>query len=302
MNINHILTCIDMSPAARRLVEVSALMAERLGAKVTLFHVEPRPPAGVGETAGWKAFAESYAEARERAASELTDTLDARGVSYDLASVAGTPRRAILDAIQARDVDLLILGSGGQGDATFGSTVSRVLRLADVPVMVVPSRGEPGEMAWTFNRILAPTDFQETSDAGLRAVRDLARRVSAGVSVATVVQWPRRTGLLAVQDGAAELPREISTLVEQAKTALVEQARGVGLTTALPHVVGGVRTSEALAGLAGELGADLIALPSLGKGAIARIMLGSTTERLVQISPVPVLVFPRAALERHGDL
>ncbi|TNF25111.1 MAG: universal stress protein [Deltaproteobacteria bacterium] len=297
MSIRHILTCVDLSPHAVSVTTVASRLAERLGADITLFHTDPNPPAGAEDSTLWRRFAAGYAAGREQAADRLGEDVRGRGVGFDFLTLIGAPRHTILEAAQFKHTDLIVLGSGVEDeDRGIGSTVSRVLRLAEVPVLVVPTRGEP-QRRWDLDRILAPSDFQETSEAGLRRVRDLAHTLGCGVSVATVVHWPRKTGFLAVQDGAAEIPELIAHLVEDARIALVEQARSVGLTTALPHVVGGDRPADALADLALELGCGLIALPSLGKGALARILLGSTTERLVGVSPVPVLVFPRAYLE-----
>jgi|GEM_PF-2898961 len=300
MSIRHILTCVELTPHASSITSFASQLAGRLGAHVTLFHADPHPPAGAEDSASWRRFAADYAAQREQAAGRLGAGVRGRGVGFDFLTLVGPPRHTILEAAEFKRTDLIVMGSGGEEDGRgIGSTVARVLRLAEVPVMVVPTRGEPRER-WEIDRILAPSDFQETSEAGLRAVRDLAHAMSCGVSIATVVHWPRKTGFLAVQDGAAEIPELIANLVEDARVALVEQARSVGLTTALPHVVGGDRPSDVLAELATELGCGMIALPSLGKGIVARILLGSTTERLVGVSPVPVMVFPRAYLERRA--
>jgi len=302
MNIRHILACIDLSAHAPTIVETAAIIAEATGASVTLFHADPSPPAGAADTTGWRRFSEEYAEARDQAAEELTASLKERGISYDFMTLPGKARQAILRAAEEKQTNLVIIGSGAEEEASgIGANVAQILRFSVVPVIVVPTHGEPRAKSRRIERILAPSDFQETSDAGLRAVRDLALALEASVSVCTVVAWPRRTGLLAVQDGAAEIPELMTELVESARNALVDQASSAGLETALPHVAGGNRPSRAIAELAVELGADLIALPSLGKGTIARVLLGSTTERLVGIAPVPVLVYPRIYLDREGD-
>lgn len=294
--IRHILTCVDLSPGVPDLVAVTSRLAARLGASMTLFHAEPSPPEGAGESAGWTQFAEHYKAARDQAAAELGATVRRAGVSFDFLSLVGSPRRAILEAAGLKQTDLIVLGSGVEAEERgVGSTVSRVLRLGDVPVLVLPLRTGRAE-SWTFSRILAPTDFQETSVAGLAKVKELADLLGSAVDLATVVHWPRRTGLLAQQDDAASMPEVITSIVEGARAALGEHATEAGLPDAGIHVVGGERPADAIAALAREIGSDLIVLPSLGKGSIARVLLGSTTERLVGVSEAPVLVIPRKAL------
>lgn len=294
--IRHILTCVDLSPGVPDLVAVSSRLAARLGASMTLFHAEPSPPDGADDSAGWSQFAEHYKAARDEAAAELGATVRRAGVSFDFLSLVDSPRRAILEAAGLKQTDLIVLGSGVEAEERgVGSTVSRVLRLAEVPVLVLPTRTGRAD-SWRFSRVLAPVDFQETSVAGLAKVKQLTDALDSAVDLATVVQWPRRTGLLAQQDDAASMPEVIANIVEGARAALGAHAVVAGLPEAGVHVIGGDRPADAIAQLASEIGADLIVLPSLGKGSIARVLLGSTTERLVGVSSAPVLVIPRKAL------
>ena len=44
--------------------------------------------------------------------------------------------------------------------------------------------------------------------------------------------------------------------------------------------------------LAKELGADVVCVGATGKGAVARVMLGSISQALLRTSAIPVLVVP----------
>jgi nucleotide-binding universal stress UspA family protein len=54
------------------------------------------------------------------------------------------------------------------------------------------------------------------------------------------------------------------------------------------HVVRG-EPIKRIDALRQEIGADLIAVGSTGKGAVERALLGSVSQRIVRSSPVPVL-------------
>jgi nucleotide-binding universal stress UspA family protein len=87
---------------------------------------------------------------------------------------------------------------------------------------------------------------------------------------------------------------EMLATEERAGEALVEEAvqimrsRGVALGTRV--VVG--PPAEQVAEAAGGADVDLVVAGATGKGALARIFLGSVTTRLLHISPKPVLVVP----------
>ncbi|MDP7396682.1 MAG: universal stress protein [Lentisphaeria bacterium] len=49
---------------------------------------------------------------------------------------------------------------------------------------------------------------------------------------------------------------------------------------------------------AAEVEADLIVLPSHGKGAVRAALIGSTSEEVIRDAPAPVLVLPRRWLEQ----
>ncbi|WP_440007837.1 universal stress protein [Halomicrococcus sp. SG-WS-1] len=66
--------------------------------------------------------------------------LDASSVDVATEIVRGVPYRAICDYAESTDVDLVVMGTEGQtglADRLLGSTTDRVIRLCDVPVLVV---------------------------------------------------------------------------------------------------------------------------------------------------------------------
>ena len=46
---------------------------------------------------------------------------------------------------------------------------------------------------------------------------------------------------------------------------------------------------------------DMIVVPTHGKGAVRRLILGSTTQNVLDLSPLPVLVLRRGAADRESD-
>ncbi|GAC1561235.1 MAG: universal stress protein [Polyangiales bacterium] len=135
--------------------------------------------------------------------------------------------------------------------------------------------------------LLVPVDFSETAEHALEAALDLARAVSAKVHVVHVYQIP----VYGFPDGAFIAGPEVATRISEASQhgldALVERHRARGIE--LGSVLRTGAAHEEIVACARDLGADMIVMGTHGRGAIAHALLGSVTERVVRISPVPVL-------------
>ncbi|HYQ80748.1 MAG TPA: universal stress protein [Anaeromyxobacteraceae bacterium] len=138
-----------------------------------------------------------------------------------------------------------------------------------------------------MKRILVAVDGSEASLKAARMAADVAVRFGARMTLAYVI--PR---LLLPPDvyglTLAEVEREQRThadnLVAEARTRLGDV--GVPVETS---VLSG-SPAETLAEAAAAPDVDLVVLGSRGRGAVARVLLGSVSDRLVHISPKPVLV------------
>jgi nucleotide-binding universal stress UspA family protein len=66
---------------------------------------------------------------------------DAAGVAVNVVSLSGEPRQVIVDHVEDRDVDAVVMGTHGRRGLeryVLGSVTEKVLRTVDVPVLVVP--------------------------------------------------------------------------------------------------------------------------------------------------------------------
>ncbi|HZY02249.1 MAG TPA: universal stress protein [Anaeromyxobacteraceae bacterium] len=138
-----------------------------------------------------------------------------------------------------------------------------------------------------MRRILVAVDGSEASLKAARMAADIAVRFGARMTLAYVI--PR---LLLPPDvyglTLAEVEREqrahADALVAEARAGLGEP--GVPVETS---VLSG-SPAETLAEAAAAPDVDLVVLGKRGRGAVARVLLGSVSDRLVHISPKPVLV------------
>ena len=145
-------------------------------------------------------------------------------------------------------------------------------------------------------KILVPVDYSECSKAAL--VTAIVYAESFGASVEVVHVWDRPAYVadtVMVSTGAGtkrSLFDMIRENVEQEMDSFLGAAK-VPATVPLTHrLLSGEPVSTLLRELQrGEH--DLVVLGTNGRTGFAHVLLGSVAERLVRLSPVPVLAVPR---------
>jgi nucleotide-binding universal stress UspA family protein len=138
-----------------------------------------------------------------------------------------------------------------------------------------------------FTSLLCPIDFSEHSEQALKVAVKLAAASHARLTLITVTD--------SLLDAAARAAGTADTIAAQTQAALRAtfdrvSGGGPGPVAAVAVAVG--RPAEEILKCAADCGADLIVMGTHGRGAAQRWLMGSTTERVLHRSPVPVLVVP----------
>ncbi|WP_144922854.1 universal stress protein [Halorubrum salsamenti] len=134
-----------------------------------------------------------------------------------------------------------------------------------------------------FDRILFPTDGSDGASAALDHVLDLAADYDATVHVLNVADTTHDSVTRIGGEVVDVLEREGEEVVE----AAAERAADSGVEAVTEVLQGGV--AETIVTYAEEYGIDLVVMPTRGRTGFDRLLLGSTTERVVRESTVPVL-------------
>ncbi len=138
-----------------------------------------------------------------------------------------------------------------------------------------------------MKRILVGVDGSEPAARAARLAAEIAVRFGARLTLAYVVQrllLPPDAYGLSVEQVEQEHAAFAQKLLAAARAKLDEPGLVVDAL-----VLNG-SPAESLADAAGQLDADLVVVGSRGRGAVARSLLGSVTDRLVHVCPKPVLV------------
>lgn len=142
-----------------------------------------------------------------------------------------------------------------------------------------------------FDRILVPLDGSPLADHILQVVARILKRKDAEVLLVRVIPD-------ALVEGASWVPErvteDIQGHIDRVRDGLVEQG-----VRAFSRVVTG-DPAFAILEEAAAFDATVIAMATHGRSGVGRWLLGSTAERVLRQTPVPVLLANRATLEAAG--
>lgn len=304
MKLSHILLTTDLSDLARLGYPHARSLAEAFGSRVTLFHVRERlypsalPPDELHD------YDTALGEAFSRRIVREKDACREMGLEVEVRSGLGTPSREILTYADERDVDFVILtshGSRGRRNLLFGSTAKRVVRHIRVPLLLVPADSEAIHRGFRpYRRVVATTDFSEDSARGLDAALELCGVLGAELILAHIVQHPSPIPGVGGEPPAFVPTETLDWLRGQQEAELHRMVEEKGAETLRTWIGVGPDAPEGIVQAARDLDADLIVVPSHGKGALRAVLFGSTSEHVLNLSHVPVLVLPRTYLRGVG--
>jgi universal stress protein A len=146
-----------------------------------------------------------------------------------------------------------------------------------------------------IRHILVPIDYSQNSQVALSYAAELA--LSFGASLDIVHVWDRPTyvtdAVMVQRPGEAHKP--IGELIrENAQEDMNEYLSSMTLPSGVP-TTSRLLSGDPAASLIAELKKgehDLVVLSTHGRTGVAHLLLGSIAEKLVRLSPVPVLTVP----------
>jgi nucleotide-binding universal stress UspA family protein len=149
----------------------------------------------------------------------------------------------------------------------------------------------------TYRRILVALDGSAVAERVLPHVELLARQFGSSVLLLRAVTPPERlvaataevsTGIAVDQEPlleAEEAEREEAQSYLQ-RTARRLAAQGLSVTVESPEA----DAATVMVGRAREIGADLIAMTTHGRGGLGRLVFGSVADAVLRSAPCPVLL------------
>jgi nucleotide-binding universal stress UspA family protein len=280
----HLLVPLDGSEESTVAVTQACAIAGLSGARVTLIRVY----------SGGSPTPESL-EYLQKA----SDTCGNASVEIDVAVLGGNPTDVILDQVNARGADLVVMrtrGRAGLSRAVLGSVAEGIVSRSPSPVLLLPPQADAATVVRT---ILVPVDGSPGGALALGVARLLALKTGARLCLRQIVV-PASTYFVhaAATQGALYIdPRWDEDAVRAARAyidALIQDLSGDGLQSD-GEVLMEDSVADAIVRSATDLPADLIVMSSEAHTGAARAVLGSVTDAVVRTATRPVLVFRRDA-------
>lgn len=315
----QILVPLDGSPFSEQALPVAIGVARRTGAALELVRVhEPLESLAAGNLTfvpgasvpGPPVPDPWVEEERRRADESYLRSTAARvgaqsGRDVAVAVLDGSPAEALARHVAARGPDLVVMtthGRTGVSRVWLGSVAEGLVRRVPGAVLLVkPGEREPA--APPFRRVLVPLDGSPLSESVLEP--------SIGVVGAEDVEFTlvRATEPLTAQSVAslgaiadarqAEWERQDAE-VDAYLDAVAERLRARGLAARWRSLVH-VHAARAILETAAEIGADLIAMATHGRGGLRRFLLGSVADKVLRGAEVCVLLYRPADGEAIGE-
>jgi len=289
LEIKLILCPIDFSEFSGRAYRHALSVAEHYGAKLVAVHVAElwrHPSVGFTASAGlYDEFCRSVCEAGQEQLQEFVKQNPHDKIRPELLVRQGIAADSILLLAQEQKVDVIVMGTHGRRGydrLMLGSVTDRVMRLASCPVLAVSNVPQGDEakgagQAHRLTRVLYCTDFSENAKRALNYAISAAEEYGAVLTLLHVLEEAPSAAKKKVVTAAAMERLEKLVSPEVRETLKVEFAVRAG------------KPYRQIIQVAAELAADIVIMGVHGSGALDLAVFGSTTYRVIQLGPCPVL-------------
>jgi nucleotide-binding universal stress UspA family protein len=191
MNIKNILVPTDFSPCSKNAVRIAVDLSKKLGAKIHLInaiHV-PTPHMDIGGQAMIEPMLEEYEEEIDKKFDALDEEIPGlKDVKHDHRAYVSFTIDAIYTAMETKKIDMIVMGTKGSHDTLeklLGGVSSEVIRIADVPVLVVPETTKQ----FKPKKIVFAADFNKIESIGrLSPLKDIAELFEAEITIVNVTE------------------------------------------------------------------------------------------------------------------
>ena len=308
-----ILVPLDGSELSEQALPMATSLVHRHGAALNIVRVYV-PIAGVygKHTVGYDASLdrELMQDARHYLEGVVERLAAVAGFSANSALREGSVADAIAQHAVAVAADLLVMTTRGRGPIGrfwFGSVSDALVRQTTLPILFVPPRDAPPELAQApaLHRVLVPLDGSELAEQILEPALALGADAQAEYTLLRVVNQmtppsydPRSRRVSGMRESLLkqllELDREEYAQAQQYLERLAGSLRTRSLivhTRVVSNDRPANRPATAILDDASTNGFDLIALATHGQGGLKRLMVGSVADKVLRGAATPVLVY-----------
>jgi len=298
LEIKSIVCPVDFSDFSARAYHHALSLAEHYRAKLVAQHtieLAHYPYADYAASAGdYEGFTRAMREGGKEQLREFVKKHAQGEIQPELVVSQGAAPDCILSFAKERKMDLIVMGTHGRRGLDrlmLGTTTDRVMRRSSCPVLAVSktppeflppnstldaTAREQQHHVHRLNRIVYCTDFSENSERALNYAISATREYDAELTMLHVLERADAAGKEEIVAAAA---RQLDKLIppEERNRLKIKTEVRVG------------KSYEQIIQHAEDERIELVVMAVRGRGALNLAVFGSTTYRVMQLGPCPVL-------------
>jgi len=225
---------------------------------------------------------------REEAKKKLEKIKKAKAVPFKVVVKEGSPSKRIIETAEEEKVDLIAIGKRGMSAIEklfIGSVANQVLRNSPVPVLITKKRiGKP-----SFKKILVPTDFSAQEEVERDYAWKLAKGFGSEITLFHVLE------LYGHEFSQQVVDKMLQSLLKKLRRRKKGEKAGIKIGE---EVIRAVNASAGIVDYAETNNYDLIVTSTCAQRKLERFFLGSTTEKVISYTHIPVFAIPPAKCVR----
>jgi nucleotide-binding universal stress UspA family protein len=280
-----VLVPVDFSDLSKHALFHAAKMASLFNDQITLLHII--------ETSGMFSFLDkSNKELMHVGIHSKMDEIEVE-LKKQYASIVvnrlikeGRPHKVIVETADELNCDSIVIGSNGEAglEKIVGSTASRVITGANVPVIVVKSSPKRPN----YNKVVLPIDLTKETKQKVNMAIHLAQKINSEIHV------------IAEIEGDAFLRNKINANMRQVESILTKNnVKWVSKITDEKNFPGNI--GDDTIKYSNDVDADLIMIMTQQETGFTELFLGSYAQQIINGSNVPVMcINPKEVFKFYG--
>jgi nucleotide-binding universal stress UspA family protein len=272
--MKKILVPTDFSKQAENALKVAAIMAKKHGSEIYLLHMMEIPMQQIDPISAHSDVPEAlfFMKLAHKKFEDLLESDFLKGITVYETVKADITFNEINDACKEYDIDFIIMGSHGASglkEMFVGSNAEKVVRTAEVPVLVVKNEHT------TFD----VSDFVFASDFKIENTETYKQAVNFAIAENAKIH------LLMVNTA-----NNFMTTFD-ANTRINDFISGQTFENYTITILNDTSVEEGILNFSRDINADLIGISTHGRQGIAHFLNGSISEDLVNHANIPVITF-----------
>jgi nucleotide-binding universal stress UspA family protein len=288
--IKKILWSTDFSDEAQEALLYAGAFAKAFNAKIVALHVVPDiSPALYDAALVVKGeLAKRVAYVKRETQKKFDSLKKAKNLEFKTLIKEGNPAKKIIETAEEEKADLIVLGRRGLSAIEklfIGSVANQVLRNSSIPLLLTKKKsGKP-----RFKKILVPTDFSAQEEAEREFAWKLAKGFDSDLTLLHVLE------LHDYEFTPRALDEMFDAVMKRLKQREKQEKEDISVTE---DVYRAINAAVGIVDYADTHKIDMIVISTCVQSKLERFFLGSTTEKVISYTHIPVFAIPPSACAR----